>query len=613
MKSRLARRLGRALRRWLRTDACAFALVLVSLAVGIALTWQRWGNPLVDRGREMNQPLRLLRGERLYVDIPHLYGPLAPVVNAGLYRIFGVSLDTLRGAGMLATLVILAAIYWLARRLMGRAAAALSAISVTWLCALCFMGDYILPYTYAAVYGLALSLLALAFAERGLQQRGTASFLAAGLLTALAFLAKTEMGAAALAGGLTCVVLAGIPRWRETALRAAGFVVVALAPPVATYVWIASRVGWTPLLDEGHLLYQHLAPPIVDFNRQIFGLVHPWYSLLTIVVVALRLALVASALAWLAMRLYAADDRRTAHLLRVTGVLAVVVIESRSATRWSGEPYLAVPLLLLALIAFHGRRLWKRLRLNGHVRGRVALGVATTVFALVSLTRTILRVRSGGVYRAYFMPGAIVVFTYMWCALLPALVQRARARRFLRVSVLVLLTCWTAGSAVATVRLHRAERTAALVTPRGVMMTTPEMQRAFAQAMVFIESRTRPNDLVAVLPEGTSLLFFTDRRNPLHEEIAIPGFLYEDRAIRTLAEKPVALVLVANRLTLEYGPAHFGLDYAQKLMRLIEDRFVPCGRVGAAPVATPTEGTLHFDAYCASGPGPRKLPIGVGQ
>jgi len=46
------------------------------------------GNPLVDCGREMNQPLRLLNGERLYADIAHLYGPLSPYLNALLYRVF---------------------------------------------------------------------------------------------------------------------------------------------------------------------------------------------------------------------------------------------------------------------------------------------------------------------------------------------------------------------------------------------------------------------------------------------------------------------------------------------------------------------------------------------
>ena len=601
MRDRLIGRLWGTHRRWLRTDALALAVVLASFAVGMALTWQRWGSPLIDCGREMNQPLRLLRGERLYADITHYYGPLAPVLNAALYRIVGVSLDTLRAAGTLATLVILVAIYGLARGLMSRAGAALSAMSVTWLCALWYSGDYILPYTYAAVYGVALSLLALAVAARGLRSGGMASSLAAGFLTALTFLAKTEMGLAALAGGLTCVLLASIPRWRETALRAGVFLVVALTLPVATYVWIASRVGWTPLLEEGHLLYQHVAPCIVNFNRQTFGLDRPWDSLLVSVVVALRVTLVASALAWLAMRLRAADDRRNSRLLLVTGALAVAVIESRSAAPWNVDPYPAIPLLLLALVGFHGRRLWKRLQSQGHARGRAAVALALAVFALASLARTILKVRTGDSYRPYLMPVAIVGFTYMSCGLLPALVRRARARRLLRVSAMTLLACGTAGVALSTVRWYRDQHGAALLTPRGVMMTTPVMQRGFAEAVAFIEQHTRPDDFVAVFPEGTSVLFFTDRRNPMHEEMTTRGLLYEDRAIRTLTEKSVALVLIANRSMPEYGPARFGRDYARQLMRVIEQRFVPCGRLGLRRTPEGVGGKYSFDAYCTPG------------
>jgi 4-amino-4-deoxy-L-arabinose transferase-like glycosyltransferase len=599
MRGRFVGHFERSPRRWLRTDAWALALVFASFALGMALTWQRWGNPLYDCGREMNQPLRLLRGEWLYGDVSHLYGPLAPVVNAGLYRILGISLDTLRAGGALATLVILALIYWLARALTGRAEAALSAISVTWMCALWYGGDYILPYTYAAVYGVALSLLAMAAAVRSLRSGGIASFLAAGLLTALTLLTKTEMGLATLAGGLTCVVLASMPHWRETALRAGAFLVIALLPPVATYVWIASHVGWTALLEESHLLYQHLAPCIVEFNRQVFGLVHPLNSLLAMVAVALRVGLAASFLAWLAMRLHAADDRRTAGLLRVTGVFGVAVIASWPLARWDGDPYLAVPLLLLALIGFHGGRLWKRLRSQGHARGRAAVGLALAVFALASLARSVLRVRVGRPYRPYLMPVAIVVFTYMLCALLPALIRRTRARRFLRASVVGLLVCGVAAVGTTTVRRHRDQRPDALVTPRGVMMTTPLMQRGFTEAVAFIEQHTRRDDLVAVFPEGTSVLFFTDRRNPLHEEITVPGFLYEERAIRTLAEKPVALVLIVSRSTREYGAARFGRDYAGRLMRWIEERFVRCGRLGTGGTAEGDGGEASFEAYCA--------------
>jgi len=583
---------ARVRRRWLQTDAQALTVVCASLAAGVALTWQRWGSPLIDCGREMNQPLRLLRGERLYGDISHFYGPLAPVLNAALYRVAGISLDTLRSAGLAATLVILAVTYWLGRRLMGRPAATLGALTVTWLCALAPGGNYILPYAYAAVYGTALSLLALAVGIAGLRSGRASALFASGLLTALAFLAKTEMGVAALAGGLTCALLAGDRGWRAAAGRVAAILTPALVLPVTVYFWYAGQVGWTPLLDEGHLLYQNLPAAIVTFNQRMFGLDQPGRSLLLMVAVALRLAFLASFLTWWALRRHARVDAR---VTRWTLGLAGAVLSSSSIVGWQGGPYLAVPLLLLALIAYHGRRVWRQLLSTGRAHGRAAVALVASIFALASLARTVLRVRSGGSYASYLLPVAVVLFTYAWCALLPAWLPSSGARRFVQGAGLVLLSGWVLVAAGATVHRYRALETAVLATPRGVMLTTPGMRRAFAEAMAFINTHTRPGDAVAILPEGTSLLFFCDRRNPLHEEITVPGVLYEDRAIETLMTRPIALVLIANRPTPEYGPTRFGVDYGQRLMASVQERFAPCGRLGSAWPAD----ALAFAAYCA--------------
>ena len=66
-------------------DRAWLAILAASFGFGLAVSWHRWGNPLIDTGREMNQPLRLLGGEMLYSDIRHIYGPLSPWLHAGLF------------------------------------------------------------------------------------------------------------------------------------------------------------------------------------------------------------------------------------------------------------------------------------------------------------------------------------------------------------------------------------------------------------------------------------------------------------------------------------------------------------------------------------------------
>ena len=74
-------------------------LLAASFVAGLTVSWQRWASPVIDSGREMNQPLRLAEGQRLYSDVRHIYGPFSPWLNAQLYRAFGPSLGVLYGDG----------------------------------------------------------------------------------------------------------------------------------------------------------------------------------------------------------------------------------------------------------------------------------------------------------------------------------------------------------------------------------------------------------------------------------------------------------------------------------------------------------------------------------
>ncbi|HST19949.1 MAG TPA: hypothetical protein VLR90_02455, partial [Blastocatellia bacterium] len=136
-------------------------LIAASFIFALAVSWQRWGNPLVDCGREMNQPLRLANGEMLYSEVRHIYGPLSPYVNAALYRLFGPSLNVLYADGIVSAIIIIALVYWLSRQLMSRMASTAATLSVLWLCAFKQAGNYILPYSYGALHGCALGLITL--------------------------------------------------------------------------------------------------------------------------------------------------------------------------------------------------------------------------------------------------------------------------------------------------------------------------------------------------------------------------------------------------------------------------------------------------------------------
>ncbi|MDQ3013698.1 MAG: glycosyltransferase family 39 protein, partial [Acidobacteriota bacterium] len=136
------------------------AIWLVFAAM-LAVSWRRWTSPIADSGREMDLPLRLLKGELLYRDVHHLYPPFAPYFNALLYSIFGVHLDVLHAAGILCSILIATLCYRIARRLLAPVDASLAGVAVVIFCIFKPAGNLIEPYSFAALYACAFALGAL--------------------------------------------------------------------------------------------------------------------------------------------------------------------------------------------------------------------------------------------------------------------------------------------------------------------------------------------------------------------------------------------------------------------------------------------------------------------
>jgi hypothetical protein len=232
---------------------------------------------------------------------------------------------------------------------------------------------------------------------------------------------------------------------------------------------------------------------------------------------------------------------------------------------------MAMPILLGYLLAASGNRY-----LRGTRNTRLQILIVFSIYAMASLARIILRVRSGGAYSSYLIPVSVILFTYFLVQIFPGFLPSSRARLIAHKIVLGAIVAWLAWTGIVISYRYRTKDTYAISGARGTMLTQPELGRAFDEAIQFINTRTRPGDALAVLPEGTSLDFLTDRRNPLREEIVTPGFLDRDgeqRAIRQLEESDTRVILIANRATPEFGPTSFGADYCRDLMNWIHNNY----------------------------------------
>ena len=592
-----------------KRDLLWVVLIAASFIFGLAASWERWGNPLVDCGREMNQPLRLAGGQMLYSDVRHIYGPLSPYVNATLYRIFGPSLGVLYADGIFSAVLILALVYWLSRQLMGRAATLAATLSVMWLCAFKQAGNYVLPYSFSALHGCALGLASLALLIRFVQQRGQRAgnvteggnmrgwqlLIAAGVMAGLATLAKTEMGFAAIAAGVAAVTLASITKPKQAFVLATAFLAPAAGLVAVVYSIIAAKVGWHTLAADSFLFLRNLPPELVYFNKRVSGFDQPFQSIGLMIGATLKIASLAFIIATISLLIgkrrkpsgaevrladLSADAGRVSYtqlwLLLALSAVLFAAIPLLGALQWDKGPYLAMPLLLAGFLVVLGFRYLKRFSTSGELDGRALVLIVVAVYALVSLARVILRVRSGGAYSSYLLPASVIMFTYGWASPFAEMFRDGRARRLARNIAIGLIIVDAFGTSGLLAYRYRSRNTHRVVTSRGTMIAVPDIGESVDQAISFIDREMPAGEPLAVMPEGTSLNFFTARPNPLREEITTPGFLNsegEERAIRQLIDSNTQIVMVTNRATPEFGEAVFGRDYCQRLMSWVEQNF----------------------------------------
>jgi hypothetical protein len=604
--------------RYITRDRFWVALVAAAFLGGLAASWQRWGGPLIDCGREMNQPLRLASGETLYTDVRHIYGPLSPYFHAALYRLFGPSLGVLYADGILSASAILALVYMLSRRIMPPIASGTATLSVMWLCAFKPAGNYFLPYSFNALHGTVLALLAVAIlaaaiaSERDAQPRKMVGFAVAGVVAGLSLLAKTELGLAAVAAGMVASIVSNSPNRRATYVLL--FLVGSVVVSGCGYGIVIAHTGVTALIGDSWLLWYNVPPGLTHYNEWVSGFDHPVRAVTRMAIALGKVAALAAILAAISQLLArrraqsgAAANSAMARLVMrsptralLVAIAILAVLGVTTGFDWDKGPYLAMPLLLAALIWMERTQLDAP---NPRRARRARLLILYAAFALVCLGRMILHVRSGGAYGSFLGPMSMVLFTYLWAEAFGEWLEASGAGRAgATIAVALILVDVVVTSAI-LVHRYRTRYQSAIVTARGTMITERDVGQAWNEALAFIEARTRPSDFVAVMPEGTSLDFMSGRRNPLREEIVTPGYLdgpNEARAIQQLDASGAPLVLITNRATREFGAAAFGRDYAREMMRFVESRYEPCAMFGPKKDPTLQIGDRPFfiRAYC---------------
>jgi hypothetical protein len=527
--------------------AAAIALLALGI-IGVALTWNTWGDLGSDTGYDLVAASRVAHGQLPYIDFTYYYGPLAPMLLGLVGAIAGGGLGPMIAIGLATSALLVALTYLLARTFVGAPPAALAAAIVLAVAVAPTNFSYVLPHTAAMTFGMAALLAMLLALARSRPA-------AAGVFLGITALTKPELALAAAAAAVA---------W-SLASHLRGRQIVRLAAPAIAI----------PALVYGAFLTQVSPHRIVFDNLYPTSVLHAGGDRL----LRLHAPLTASSLVSHAGHI-------VVYAIGAAALLAAGSTRlSRGRARWA-LAMIAVGALVVAFADLEATRSGLQL-----VYGWIPGGAAIAVVAVSCSSRrspdalafvVALAVLGATTYAAfyllsphaqtavYFAPLAAVFLVTLHARILP----RTQAQVALGVGWLAFLAA--VGLALAVKDAHT--ETVMVSGPGGSIRMAPANAHAFQGALSTVARISRRGDAVLFAPQLSALYVLADRTDPLAQISLLPGAFrsasVEQQGIERLKAARLRVVVTDTHPLTEYGHGSFGTSFDQTLVRWIEHNFV---------------------------------------
>ncbi|MFH0935240.1 MAG: hypothetical protein V1828_00035 [Candidatus Omnitrophota bacterium] len=607
------------IKKYWENGSLSFLLIAAIFICLLRLSWLKYGDLIVDVGREMYVPLQILSGKLLYRDLCYAYGPFSPYFNALLYKLFSPSLYTLFINGILTASVASLLIYKISRFFLKPFFSTLSASTFLIVFAFgqyVYLGNYnfILPYTYAATNSLCFALLAFYFFCLSVSKRFRRYQYLCCLFITLALLTKIEVGAAILLSLATASFFHSLAfkatlssRIRALLKRLCFYVIIPLFLAGAVYAALFASITKPALRN---FIFE-----LAFLNINAGYIFTRWMSGIGDLSVNLGIIL-KSSLAYLALififSLNFKAGRRPGRAARMLAggfcvVLIMFFLNKYFPFDWQYRP-LPIICLLVMLIGVFGL-----LKSGDPAQKQKSLFLlALSTFSLILASRMIFFARAAHFGFYILVPGMIVYYVF-FLKLVPELLDLFNLRgcqisnpagcklpergfyysAFTTVFLFFILQHFNVS------KFCYENKTLKIDTPRGRMyvFNTPAENRC-KELIEYLRNNTGKEQSLAIFPEGLPINFLAERENPLHYYTYAPINLRSaevvDDIIGEMDAKKVDYVAINQRDTAEFGYFAFGVDYAQPLWKYIKENYLLIKQFGPFPYTSQEFGIALF-------------------
>jgi hypothetical protein len=550
----------------------------------LSRSWLKWGDVLIDTGRDLDVARQVSEGRALYSELRYTYGPLTPWLNAAAFKLFGIHTFVFVAFGAACAILTSIWVYRISRLFLPRLPSVTITVAFQYICAFGSLTptanfNFILPYTPAATYGTVLCLgsvyFLLRYVLRGMKAADLAVSLALLFLTALD---KVELLAAAcVAHFVAQACLLGTRR--ATVARTAGVYAIPIALASVVYGALYLQVG-APLFADN--LFTHLNPSFKDYSLEHMGLLDVGASLWA-VLFSLAAAAIVAGVAALAARLqnhlsraatHASEARRSDVLLGCLCAAVAILVYG-----WLPIEY-TFRIFLLAAMTASGALFTAGLR-TGFTEHRSAQ-LTFWLFSLACTMRILLKTAMF-FYGFYLLIPGLICFGLLWFCYLPRLVcwpgwglKLCSVGVFIgviaaHVDIANFLNSW---------REHRIHTPFADLKVLTIFRGVAE-GRCQSEAIRLLSTLPKESRVLAI-PVGLGLTFCAGLENPYrsgeYTAIEMNGRYSDIALLRRLQANEPDLIVRTRDVGNEFGV--FGLDYAQQTWAWIVANYEPCALIG---------------------------------
>jgi hypothetical protein len=569
---------------------------LLIFSTGAAMTywtWGAWPDVIIDFGRELYVAWRLTEGDVLYRDIAYFNGPFSPYLNSVWFSLFGVSLRTL----VVCNLLLLAGFTFLLYKMVETIADQFTAVlaGIIFLVMFAFLQllpvanfNYVTPYSHEATHGTMLAFASLYFLW-GYDRNQSAWLLAAsGFSLGLVALTKIEVFAAGLVTDSVFLgMLAFDRKWSLEAVSTclAIFVAAAIAPSLASIAFLGMALPWPEAFrSTGSASMSVLNQEVMGmkFYRRGMGLDRPVENFVDLMTwSAWYIALLGPAI-WIGLSRHLSAGTKVACGLGWAGFVAAAILFRGSQINWS-TAFRPLPLIIIIALVALGVS-WFHRRTASAEQRRIARLFSIFMLAFVLLGKMILNARlfQYGFFLA--MPATILLVVILFYGLPRILVSLGGSGFAVRVTGATVLGLTATVFLATSNSFYQGKQD--LVGQGGDEFRADFRGPLTNRMLEHIDTYVRPEQTLAVLPEGVILNYLSRRASPVPYITIVPpemAMFGEDAIFGSLQKTPPDFIVIVHRDTSGYGYRFFGIHYGQKTMSWIRKNYWVLEQVGATP------------------------------